>query len=82
MNFSLTYLIGRFLYRILDFFHHWYTDGSRIFFYKLISFLQYLDNECEKNIPNPDIAVNNPAGKLIELVNKSSLVITDAEAGS
>ena len=43
MNFSLTYLIGRFLYRIHDFFHHWYTDGSRIFFYKLISFLQYLD---------------------------------------
>jgi len=43
MNFSLTYLIGRFAYRILDFFHHWYADASKIFFYKLISFMEYLD---------------------------------------
>lgn len=43
MNFSLIYLIGRFAYRILDFFHHWYADASRVFFYKLISFLEYLD---------------------------------------
>lgn len=43
MNFSLTYLIGRFAYRILDFFHHWYTDASKFFFYKLVSFLEYLD---------------------------------------
>jgi len=43
MNFSLTYLVGRFIYRVFDFFHHWYTDGSRIFFYKLISLLQYFD---------------------------------------
>lgn len=43
MNFSLTYLIGRFIYRILDFFHHWYTDASRVFFHKFISFLEYLD---------------------------------------
>ncbi|MDO8664715.1 MAG: hypothetical protein Q7K44_04200 [Candidatus Liptonbacteria bacterium] len=43
MNFSLTYLIGRFIYRIIDFFHHWYTDASRVFFYKLISFLEELD---------------------------------------
>lgn len=43
MNFSLTYLIGRFVYRIFNFFHHWYADGSKIFFYKLTSLLQDLD---------------------------------------
>ena len=43
MNFSITYLIGRFAYHIMDFFHHWYTDGSRIFFYKFTSLLQRLD---------------------------------------
>lgn len=33
-----------------------------------ISFLEYIDNEFEKNITNPDIAFNNPAGKLIDLI--------------
>lgn len=28
MDFAGTYLIQRFFYRILDFFHHWYIDGS------------------------------------------------------
>lgn len=35
-----------------------------------ISFLEYLDNEFEKNIPNPEIAFNNPAGKLIDLIEE------------
>ena len=29
MDFSGTYLLQRFFYRIFDFFHHWYVDGSR-----------------------------------------------------
>ena len=43
MNFSLTYLAGRFIYRIFDFFHHWYIEASKVFFHKLISFLESLD---------------------------------------
>ncbi len=43
MNFSLTYLAGRFAYRISDFFHHWYIDASKVFFHKFISFLESLD---------------------------------------
>lgn len=35
-----------------------------------ISFLEYIDSEFEKNIPNPDIAYNNPAGKLIDLIEE------------
>ena len=35
-----------------------------------ISFLEYIDNEFEKNIPNPDVAFNNPAGKLIDLIEE------------
>ncbi|HEY5221154.1 MAG TPA: hypothetical protein VIJ29_03355 [Candidatus Paceibacterota bacterium] len=30
MDFSVVYLARRFLYRFLDFFHHWYIDGSRV----------------------------------------------------
>lgn len=29
MDFSFVYLAQRLLYRFLDFFHHWYVDGSR-----------------------------------------------------
>jgi hypothetical protein len=28
MDFSIVYLAWRLLYRFLDFFHHWYIDGS------------------------------------------------------
>ncbi len=29
MAFAPAYLIERFFYRLADFFHHWYVDGSR-----------------------------------------------------
>lgn len=31
MDFSIVYLAWRLCYRFLDFFHHWYIDGSRAF---------------------------------------------------
>jgi hypothetical protein len=43
MNFALIYLIHRFFYRLFDFFHHWYIDGSRHFAHVFISFLERLD---------------------------------------
>jgi len=30
MDFAPIYLLQRFMYRIWDFFHHWYIDGSRV----------------------------------------------------
>ena len=43
MNFSLVYLAHRFFYRLFDFFHHWYADGSRWFGRKFIGTLRELD---------------------------------------
>ncbi|MBU6500420.1 MAG: hypothetical protein KGJ89_01145 [Patescibacteria group bacterium] len=43
MNFALTYLTARFFYRLGDFFHHWYVDGTRSFAHKFISTLENLD---------------------------------------
>lgn len=43
MNFALVYVIHRALYRILDFFHHWYVDGSRFLAHKFISALEEAD---------------------------------------
>ena len=43
MSFSLVYLLSRAIYRISDFFHHWYVDGSRVFIHSFISKLENLD---------------------------------------
>jgi len=43
MDFALIYLINRALYRIGDFFHHWYYDGSRNFGRTYIALLERLD---------------------------------------
>lgn len=43
MNFSLAYLANRFFCRLFDFFHHWYADGSRVFFNYFISRLERMD---------------------------------------
>jgi len=43
MNFAPNYLAVRLFYRLLDFFHHWYVDGSRNFTHYFINFLEGLD---------------------------------------
>ena len=43
MDFSIVYLASRAFYRIGDFFHHWYIDGSRRFIHSYISKLEDLD---------------------------------------
>ena len=43
MDFAPVYLIQRFFYRIYDFFHHWYVDGSRAFGRKYIQLLSDID---------------------------------------
>jgi hypothetical protein len=43
MDFALVYLVQRFFYRIFDFFHHWYIDGSREFLHRLVSTLSAAD---------------------------------------
>lgn len=37
------YLLNRFFFRISDFFHHWYIDGSRALLHRFISFFESLD---------------------------------------
>ena len=43
MDFSFVYIAQRAVYRIGDFFHHWYVDGSRRFIHAYISKLEDLD---------------------------------------
>lgn len=37
MDFALVYLAHRFVYRVLDFFHHWYVDGSHVFLRRFVT---------------------------------------------
>ena len=39
----MVYVIHRAVYRILDFFHHWYVDGSRVLAHKFMSVLEEMD---------------------------------------
>ncbi len=43
MDFAFVYLVQRFFYRLFDFFHHWYADGSRRFAHLFISTLEVAD---------------------------------------
>ena len=43
MDFAPVYLVERFLYRIKDFFHHWYVDGSRWWGHAFLNILRHTD---------------------------------------
>lgn len=43
MNISLNYVFYRLLFRLGDFFHHWYADASKVIFHWFLNFLEGLD---------------------------------------
>lgn len=43
MDFAPAYLVGRLIYRFIDFFHHWYVDGSREIAHRFITSLAETD---------------------------------------
>ncbi len=49
-DFAIGYLIERFFFRLGDFFHHWYADGSRRLTHGFISFLERLDQRLALRI--------------------------------
>jgi hypothetical protein len=43
MSFAPLYLLNRLFFRISDFFHHWYLDGSRAILHRCVSIYENLD---------------------------------------
>jgi len=43
MDFAPVYLVERFFYRFVNFFHHWYVDGSRWLGHKFLNLLSDMD---------------------------------------
>lgn len=50
MDFAPAYLIERFFYRIIDLFHHWYVDGSRVIGHRFITALEAADRSLALKI--------------------------------
>ena len=42
-DFAIFYLANRFLFRVVDFFHHWYVDGSKFFLTQFLNYVRTLD---------------------------------------
>ena len=42
-DFSIFYLANRFVFRVSDFFRHWYVDGSRFFLVQFLNYVRTLD---------------------------------------
>lgn len=43
MDFAPVYLLERAWYRFVDFFHHWYVDGSRVIGHRFVTALEETD---------------------------------------
>ena len=43
MSFAPLYLLNRFFFRVSDFFHHWYLDGSRTVLHRAVTIFEQLD---------------------------------------
>lgn len=43
MDFAPAYIVQRFFFRLGDFFHHWYVDGSRVIGHRFLIALEEAD---------------------------------------
>jgi hypothetical protein len=79
MNFAIIYLAHRILYRLGDFFHHWYWDGSRNFARAFIASLENLDRTFAvrltfKFLFQPLYKDYSPVGRLLGPIFRSGRV--------
>ena len=81
MNFALVYLINRFFYRLGDFFHHWYADGSRNFALAFVAALENLDRQFAVRITlkflfQPLYKDYSPVGRVLGVIFRSGRIAT------
>jgi hypothetical protein len=83
MDFALFYVIQRFFYRIFDFFHHWYADGSRLIAHEFISTLESADQSLALRITlrhffEPLYKDYSVIGRILGVVFRTGRVIVGA----
>lgn len=83
MDFSLVYLANRFIYRVGDFFHHWYMDGSRAIGRKFLTVLSDLDRTFAlrvtlKHFFQPLYKDYSAMGRILGIIFRTGRVIVAA----
>lgn len=83
MDFSIVYLAWRFVYRFLDFFHHWYVDGSRAIGRRFMATLTTADQSFAVAITlrhffEPLYKDYSPVGRIVGIVFRSIRVLIGA----
>ena len=83
MDFSIVYLAWRLLYRFLDFFHHWYVDGSRAFGRRFMATLTAADRSFAVAITmrhffEPLYKDYSVIGRILGVVFRSARVVIGA----
>ena len=80
MDFAPVYLVQRLLYRAVDFFHHWYVDGSRAIAHKFINTLETADQSFAVKITlrhffEPLYGDYSPVGRVVGTIFRTGRVI-------
>jgi len=83
MDFALFYVVQRFFYRIFDFFHHWYIDGSRVIAHQFIDTLESADQTLALRITlrhflEPLYKDYSVIGRILGIVFRTGRVIIGA----
>ncbi len=79
MDFAPIYLIDRFVYRIVDFFHHWYVDGSRAIAHRFVNALAAADTAFAVEITlrhffEPLYRDYSPVGRVVGVIFRSGRI--------
>lgn len=83
MDFAPAYIIKRGLFRIKEFLHHYYIDGTRFLFYKFINFLESIDRSVAfkitlKNFFVPLYRDYSIIGRILGVIFRSMRLILGA----
>ena len=80
MDFAPIYLLDRFIYRIVDFFHHWYIYGSRAIAHRFVSTLSDVDQTFAveitvKHFFEPLYRDYSPVGRVVGIIFRAGRVM-------
>jgi hypothetical protein len=80
MSYAVVYVMARFLYRIVDFFNHWYIGASRSFLHSFFSVLESLDETFAVHITlrhffEPLYGDYSIVGRILGIVFRSGRVL-------
>lgn len=80
MDFAPIYLVQRFFYRAVDFFHHWYVDGSRAIGHRFIAAMEEADRSLAVKITaqhffRPLYGDYSPVGRVVGVIFRAGRIV-------